>query len=156
VVVGFGPAGQHEQVLAGTRQALPPLWRFVTPMPCVAVQLLDEVRAWGFHAYDFETYLADLSDEATEVVAEHLPRKNSPLSVLVQHEREETGMRLRDLWARRPAIAGDSVHRVQAVSSRVALSPLSHCQAARSPAPTTPFTTVPSTQKTLLLIGKGP
>jgi hypothetical protein len=92
-------------------------------MPCVAVQLLDEVRAWGFHAYDFETYLADLSDEATEVVAEHLPRKNSPLSVLVQHELEETGMRLRDLWARRPAVADGSVHHVQAVSSRVIPSP---------------------------------
>jgi hypothetical protein len=154
VVVGFGPAGQHEQVLAGTRQALPPLWRFVTPMPCVAVQLLDEVRAWGFHAYDFETYLADLSDEATEVVAEHLPRKNSPLSVLVQHEREETGMRLRDLWASHPAIAGGSVHHVHAVSSRATPSPPSRRQAARSTAPTTRFTTVPGTQKALSLLGK--
>jgi hypothetical protein len=61
-------------------------------MPYVAVQqLLDEVKAWGFHACDKETYLADLSDEAIEVVAEHLPQKNPPLSVLVQHEWEETG-----------------------------------------------------------------
>jgi hypothetical protein len=156
VVVGFGPAGQHEQVLAGTRQALPPLWKFVTPMPCVAVQLLDEVRAWGFHAYDYETYLADLSDEATEVVAEHLPRKNSPLSVLVQHEREETGMRLRDLWARRPAVAGGSVHHVQAVSSRTAPSPLSRFQVAQSPVAATRLATVPGTQKGPLPDRKGP
>jgi hypothetical protein len=72
---------------------------------------------------------------------------------VVQHEREETGMHLRYLWARRPAIADSSVHHVQAVSSRVAPSPSSRCQAARSPALTTPVTTVPGRQKTLFLIG---
>jgi FAD/FMN-containing dehydrogenase len=83
-VAGFGAAGQHEQVLARIRQALPPLWEFTTPMPYVAVQqMLDEANAWGFHTYDKGTYLEDLSDEAIEVVAEHLPRKNSPLSVLL-------------------------------------------------------------------------
>jgi FAD binding domain/Berberine and berberine like len=90
VVAGFGSAGQHEQVLARIRQALPPLWEFVTPMPYVALQqLLDEVGAWGYHAYDKGTYLADLSDEAIEVVAEHLPRKNSPLSVLEFYRLDE-------------------------------------------------------------------
>jgi FAD/FMN-containing dehydrogenase len=84
VVAGFGSARQHEQVLARIRQALPPLWEFVTPLPYVAVQqLLDEVAAWGFHSYQKGTYLPDLSDEAIEVAAEHLPRKNSPLSHLV-------------------------------------------------------------------------
>jgi hypothetical protein len=82
-VAGFGSARQHEQVLARIRQALPPLWELTTPMPYVALQqLLDEVGAWGFHTYDKGTYLADLSDQAIEVVADHLPRKNSPLSVL--------------------------------------------------------------------------
>ena len=90
VVAGFGSAAQHEQVLARIRQALPPLWEFVTLMPYVAVQqLLDEVGAWGFHAYDKGTYLADLSDEAIEVVAEHLPRMNSPLSVLEFYRLDE-------------------------------------------------------------------
>ena len=42
---------------------------------------------------------------------------------LVQHEREETGMHVRYLWARHPAIAGGNVHHVQAVSSRVIPSP---------------------------------
>jgi len=89
-VAGFGSARQHEQVLARIRQALPPLWEFVTPMPYVAVQqLLDEVGAWGFHAYDKGTYLADLSDQAIEVAAEHLPRKNSPLSVLEFYRLDE-------------------------------------------------------------------
>jgi FAD/FMN-containing dehydrogenase len=90
IAAGFGSAGQHEQVLARIRQALPPLWEFTTPMPYVAVQqLLDEVGAWGFHAYDKGTYLADLSDQAIEVVAEHLPRKNSPLSVLEFYRLDE-------------------------------------------------------------------
>jgi hypothetical protein len=83
-VAGFGSAGQHHQVMTRIRQALPPLWEFTTPMPYVALQqLLDEANAWGFHTYDKGTYLADLSDEAIEVVAEHLPRKNSPLSALL-------------------------------------------------------------------------
>jgi len=84
VVAGFGSADQHERVVARIRQALPPLWEFTTPMPYVALQqILDEANAWGFHTYDKGTYLEDLSDDAIEVVAGHLPRKNSPLSVLL-------------------------------------------------------------------------
>jgi hypothetical protein len=83
-VAGFGSAGQHHQVLARIRQALPPLWEFATPMPYVALQqMLDEANAWGFHTYDKGTYLEDLSDEAIEIVAGHLPRKSSPLSALL-------------------------------------------------------------------------
>jgi len=81
VVAGFGSAGQHHQVLTRIRRALPPLWELATPMPYVALQqMLDEANAWGFHAYDKGTYLEDLSDEAIQVIAGHLPRKNSPLS----------------------------------------------------------------------------
>lgn len=66
---------------------------------------------------------------------------------VVQHEREETGMHLRYLWARHPAIAGGNVHHVRAVSSRVTPSPSSRCRAARSPVATTFLTTAPRTQK---------
>ena len=84
VVAGFGSAAGHAQVMTRIRQALPPLWEFATPMPYVALQqLLDEANAWGFHTYDRGTYLEDLSDEAIEVVTDHLPRKNSPLSALL-------------------------------------------------------------------------
>ena len=83
-VAGFGSAGQHYQVMTRIRRALPPLWEFATPMPYVALQqILDEANAWGFHTYDKGTYLEDLSDEAIEVVAGHLPRKSSPLSALL-------------------------------------------------------------------------
>jgi FAD binding domain-containing protein/berberine-like enzyme len=81
VVAGLGSAGQHHQVMTRIRQALPPLWEFTTPMPYVALQrMLDEANAWGFHTYDKGTYLEDLSDDAIQVIAGHLPRKNSPLS----------------------------------------------------------------------------
>jgi FAD/FMN-containing dehydrogenase len=84
VVAGFGSAGQHRQVMTRIRQALPPLWELTTPMPYVALQqILDEANAWGFHTYDKGTYLEDLSDEAIAVVADHLPRKTSPLSALL-------------------------------------------------------------------------
>jgi FAD binding domain/Berberine and berberine like len=90
VVIGFGSAGQHQQVLARIRGALPPLWEFVTPMPYVALQqMFDEVNAWGFHGYAKGTYLADLSDEAIEVAAEYLPRKSSPLSALLFYRLDE-------------------------------------------------------------------
>jgi hypothetical protein len=75
---------------------------------------------------------------------------------LAQHEREETGMHLRYLRARRPEIAGGSVHHVQAVSSGGAPSPPSRCWAARRTVAATRFTTVPETQKALSLRGKGP
>ena len=75
---------------------------------------------------------------------------------LVQHEWEGTGMHMRYLWAAHPAIAGGSVHHVHAVSSRLTPSPPSRCQAAWSSVPTTPFTTVPGTQKALSLFEKGP
>jgi hypothetical protein len=61
----------------------------------------------------------------------------------------ESGIRLRDLWASHPAIAGGNVHPVQAVSSCAAPSHPSRCQAAWSPVPTTPLTTAPGTQKAL-------
>jgi hypothetical protein len=90
VVAGFGSVGEHAQVMTRIRRALPPLWEFVTPMPYVALQqILDEANAWGFHTYDKGTYLEDLSDEAIEVVAGHLPRKNSPLSVLLFYRLDE-------------------------------------------------------------------
>jgi FAD/FMN-containing dehydrogenase len=61
-----------------------PLAAMETPMPYVALQqLIDEPNAWGMHAYEKGTYLTSLSDTAIEAIAEHLPRKNSPLSHII-------------------------------------------------------------------------
>ncbi len=59
-------------------------------MPYVALQqMLDEANAWGFHTYDKGTYLEDLSDQAIEVVTDHLPRKNSALLALLFYRLDE-------------------------------------------------------------------
>jgi hypothetical protein len=84
IVTGFGEAEEHEQVLDEIRLSLPPLFEFATPMPYVALQqMLDEANAWGQHAYDKGLYLDDLSDDAIEVLTDQLPRKQSPLSVML-------------------------------------------------------------------------
>ncbi|TQM05835.1 FAD-binding oxidoreductase [Pseudonocardia kunmingensis] len=84
VVVGFGSAEEHADALGRLRSAAPPLFEMATPMPYVALQqMFDEGNAWGFHCYEKGTYVADLSDEVIDVIAEHLPRKVSPLSVLM-------------------------------------------------------------------------
>ena len=57
---------------------------FASPMPYVGLQqMLDESNAWGFHDYEKGTYLEELTDAAIEVVVEHLPRKTSPLSLVL-------------------------------------------------------------------------
>ncbi len=84
VVVGLGSPEDHAELLDRIRRQLPPVWEFASPMPYVALQqLLDEANAWGFHNYEKGTYLEELTDEAIEVVVEHLPRKTSPLSVVL-------------------------------------------------------------------------
>jgi FAD/FMN-containing dehydrogenase len=84
VVTGFGSADEHAEVMAEIRTALPPLFEFASPMPYTALQqMLDEANAWGRYTYDKGTYLDELTDEAIEVITEHLPRKHSPLSVIL-------------------------------------------------------------------------
>ncbi len=84
IITGFGAAEEHQQAVATIREALPPLFEFTTPMPYVALQkMLDESNAWGLYAYDKGTYIEDLSDDAIAAIAEHLPRKNSPMSLLL-------------------------------------------------------------------------
>jgi FAD/FMN-containing dehydrogenase len=81
LIAGFRSAAVHAQTVTRIRQARPPLWVHITQIPYVALQQLnDEATAWGFHHYLKGTYLEDLFEDAIEVIADHLPRKNSPLS----------------------------------------------------------------------------
>lgn len=83
-VVGVGSAEDHAAFLDGLRRHAPPVWDFASPMPYVALQqMIDESNAWGFYNYEKGTYLEELTDEAIEVVVEHLPRKTSPLSLML-------------------------------------------------------------------------
>ena len=61
-------------------------------MPYVELQkLLDEANAWGLHACEEGMYIEDLTGEVAgggfvmnaDMVAEHVPRKTSPMSVLL-------------------------------------------------------------------------
>jgi FAD/FMN-containing dehydrogenase len=90
LLVGFGDAAEHQQVVDRIRTTLPPLFDHVTPMPYVAVQqLLDEANGWGFYGYDKGAYFEDLTDDLIEVLTEHAPRKNSPLSVVLFYRLDE-------------------------------------------------------------------
>ena len=84
IVVGFGSDEVHDQAVTRLREGLPPLFEHVTPMPYVALQqLLDKANDWGQHCYDKAVYLDDLTDDAIQVITEHLPRKASPTSVML-------------------------------------------------------------------------
>jgi hypothetical protein len=84
VIIGFGQAQSHADVVSRIREACPPLFEFVTPMPYVELQkMLDESNAWGFHCYDKGLYVEDLSDEVIAAVTQHLPQKSSPLSLIL-------------------------------------------------------------------------
>jgi FAD/FMN-containing dehydrogenase len=82
IIVGFGEQKEHQDVVARMSGAGPRLFEFATPMPYVALQqMLDEANAWGFYCYDKATYLEDLTDDVISTVVEHMPRKNSPMSL---------------------------------------------------------------------------
>jgi hypothetical protein len=84
LLAGFDGAPEHAQLVTQIRDRLPPLFDLVTPLPYVELQkLLDEANAWGQYCYEKGTYVEDLSDEVIDVVTSHVPRKNSPASVLL-------------------------------------------------------------------------
>jgi FAD/FMN-containing dehydrogenases len=84
IVVGLSTAQEHAALVAPAREALPPLFEFGTPIPYTALQqMLDDAAPYGvLHAYNKSIYLDELSDEAIDVIAERLPGKSSPMSLL--------------------------------------------------------------------------
>ena len=84
IVVGFAGAEQHATLLAPARAVLPPAFEFSMPMPYTAVQqMLDEGAPYGVvHAYGKALYIDELSDAAIDVIADLLPAKTSPMSLL--------------------------------------------------------------------------
>jgi FAD/FMN-containing dehydrogenase len=83
VVVGFGSAQEHGQLLAPIREALPPLFEFLGPLPYTQLQKLSDAGApWGVHAYERTLYLQQLPDEAITTLTEHLPVKSSSMSFI--------------------------------------------------------------------------
>lgn len=81
LVAGFGSAEEHQRAIAPIREAVPPLFEMVTPMPFVALQqMFNDFAIWGTLGYEKALYLDELSDAAIAVIGEHIPKKTSPLS----------------------------------------------------------------------------
>ena len=82
-VVGFGDPDAHAKVVARVREAVPPLFELVTPIPYVNLQqMFNDSAPWGILAYEKAVHLDDLTDAAIEVILEHQPKKVAPLSFL--------------------------------------------------------------------------
>jgi FAD/FMN-containing dehydrogenase len=82
-VVGWGSPEEHAALVQPIRDALPPLFEFVTPIPYTELQkMLDESAPWGILAYEKAIYLDEMTDGAIAVIAEQLPRKVSPMSLM--------------------------------------------------------------------------
>jgi FAD/FMN-containing dehydrogenase len=79
LVVGLGSPEAHAAAVAPIREAVPPLFEMVTPIPYTALQqMFNEGAAWGTLGYEKALYLDELSDGALAVIAEYAPKKNSP------------------------------------------------------------------------------
>jgi FAD/FMN-containing dehydrogenase len=95
LLIGFGDEAEHQEVAARIRAALPPLVDAVGPMPYLALQqMLDEANAWGFYSYDKSGYFADLTDGLIDAVVDQVPRKTSPMSVLLFYRLDEAFSRV--------------------------------------------------------------
>ena len=83
IVVGYGTTDDHVATLDRLREAAPPLFEFVTPIPFTHLQqMFDESAPWGIHGYEKAVHLEELSDGAIDVITRHMPRKSSPMSFL--------------------------------------------------------------------------
>ena len=83
VVVGFGAAEEHAAATDRLRQAAPPLFEFMTPIPYTALQqMFDESAPWGINGYEKAIYLDELTDGAIDVITRHMPLKASPMSFM--------------------------------------------------------------------------
>jgi FAD/FMN-containing dehydrogenase len=76
LVAGFGSAEEHAQALVPVREACPPLFELVSPMPYTALQkMFDDEYPYGIRGYDKAIYLIELTDEAITVLTERATQK---------------------------------------------------------------------------------
>jgi len=82
-VVGWDSPEEHAALLEPIRSGLTPTFEFVTPIPYTMLQqMLDDSAPWGILAYEKACYLDDLTDDAIAVIADYLPRKASPMTIM--------------------------------------------------------------------------
>jgi FAD/FMN-containing dehydrogenase len=86
LITGFGAQEDFDGVAGRLRDAVPPLFEFVSPMPFMAVQtLMDEANAWGHYYHEKGDYLTELTDEAIDVITDFVPKRQSPMSVMLTY-----------------------------------------------------------------------
>jgi hypothetical protein len=84
LLTGFNGAAEHGQLVGQIRDSLPPLFDLVAPIPYVDLQkLLDKANSWGLYCYEKGTYVEELSDEVIDVITDQVPRKTSPMSLVL-------------------------------------------------------------------------
>src|SRR5205823_3104135 len=67
IVVGFGDADHHAELIAPVRKALRPRFEFVTQIPYAGLQsMLDASAPWGVLGYEKAVNLDQLSDAAID------------------------------------------------------------------------------------------
>ena len=97
LLTGFDGAPEHAQLVSHIRESVPPLFDLVAPIPYVELQkLLDEANAWGMYCYEKGTYVEELSDDVIDVLTEQVPRKTSPMSILLFYRLDEAYCRASD------------------------------------------------------------
>ncbi|MEU4525966.1 FAD-binding oxidoreductase [Amycolatopsis sp. NPDC024027] len=83
LIAGFDGEEQHAAAVRAARSGPAPLFEFVSPIPYVELQrMLDGAAPWGILAYEKAAYADGFTDEVIEVIADFLPRKTSPLSIM--------------------------------------------------------------------------
>jgi FAD/FMN-containing dehydrogenase len=83
LIAGFSGEEQHAEAIRAARSGPAPLFEFVSPIPYVELQrMLDDAAPWGILGYEKAAYADGFSDEVIEVIADFLPRKTSPMSIM--------------------------------------------------------------------------
>ncbi len=84
IVVYVGPVEEGQEVLRPLLEFGPPGVAMVQPMPYVAIQkMIDQGSPKGLQNYWTSDFLADLPDEAVDVLVEHATRPVSPLTQVI-------------------------------------------------------------------------
>ncbi|MDX3188999.1 FAD-binding oxidoreductase [Streptomyces sp. MN03-5084-2B] len=83
LIAGFDGEEQHAEAIRAARTGPAPLFEFVSPIPYVELQqMIDGAAPWGILGYEKAAFADALTDEVIEVIADFLPRKSSPMSIM--------------------------------------------------------------------------
>jgi FAD/FMN-containing dehydrogenase len=90
MIAGFGKPEEHAEAVERARAALPPLFDTVTPMPYTALnEMFDQANCWGQYYYDTSVRHAELTDDVIDVLVERVPRRTSPMTVVLSYHLAE-------------------------------------------------------------------